>query len=63
MTEKRTIQFIFEYEVEATEDEAEFMEMTVLELLAYKIDSLKEYREDRMDAVSNSTFKGINNVD
>lgn len=63
MKKEQKIQIVFETTVEVDQDYADFMEMTLDEALAYKIDSLREYPEDRMSEVAFSTFKGIRHVE
>ena len=56
------IQIIFETTIEVNEAFADFMEMTLDEALAYQIDTIKEYPEDRMEEVAYAEFKGIKHV-
>lgn len=57
------IQIIFETEIEVDQEYADYMEMTLEEALAYKINTIKEYPENREDEITNSNFIGIKNVD
>jgi hypothetical protein len=57
------IQIVFETTIEVDQEFADFMEMTLDEALAYQIDTIREYEEDRMSEVAFATFKGIRHVE
>ena len=62
MKKEQKVQIIFETTLEVDQEYADFMEMTLDEALAYKVDSLKCYREDRMAEVAYAEFKGVEHV-